>query len=102
MRKFFVFKIFGGLIIVCLVFSSSKSQTDPKAWIRINQLGYSSMGPKVAIFASSIPERIETFEVIDARTSKIVIKNKAGKNFGSYGPFAATFRLDFSEYSKEG
>src|SRR5688572_14701468 len=102
MCKLFIFKISVGLIITFLAFVSSKPQPEPKEWIRINQLGYSSIGPKVAVFVSSTQETIETFELIDAITSKAVIKKKAGKNFGAYSPFQASFRLDFSEYSKQG
>jgi hypothetical protein len=101
MSNLVFFKIFGGVIIAFLIFTSVKSQDEPNAWIRINQLGYSPLGPKVAVFASS-KRIIETFELIDALTSKPVLKKQAGKNFGSYGPFMTSFRLDFSDYSKEG
>jgi endoglucanase len=72
------------------------------SWIRINQLGYPSEGVKVAVLASKVKLNSSTFELIDASTSQSVYKNKSGKDFGAYGPFVTTFRLDFTSFKKPG
>ncbi len=72
------------------------------SWIRINQLGYSTHGVKVAVLASKLDLSNSSFELIDASTSQSVYKNKSSKNFGAYGPFASTFRLDFTAFKKNG
>jgi endoglucanase len=56
-----------------------------KSWIRINQLGYS-----------------KEFQLIEIKTGKTVFKSKIGKDFGAYGPFTNTWRLNFSDYRKNG
>ncbi len=71
-------------------------------WIRINQLGYTPAGMKAAVWGSKDEAAILTFALIDSATGKTVYQHKAGKNYGSYGPFKATYRLNFSEYKKEG
>src|SRR5687767_6614675 len=73
-----------------------------QSWIRINQLGYSNDGVKVAVAASKEKMTIMSFELVDANTSETVFKGKPGKDFGVYGPFHSTFRLDFSAYKKNG
>lgn len=72
-------------------------------WIRINQLGYAPSGVKVAILGSKLESsNISDFELIDAHSNKSVFKNHAGMNFGKYGPFTSTYRLDFSAYKLSG
>lgn len=85
------------------IFLSAFAQAQAsKAWIRINQLGYTPQGIKVAVYASKTQDGIREFELVDAKTSKTVLKKTAGKNFGAYGPFTSSFRLDFSEHITEG
>ena len=75
---------------------------DKKAWIRINQLGYTPEGIKVAVYAADHERVITDFYLADALTREIVYEGKAGKAFGAYGPFKQTQRLDFTEFKKEG
>lgn len=91
-------------LIVCLivVYNPGYAQSEAQSWIRINQLGYQPQGVKAAIFCSKLAEVPDVFEVIDAATSKAVIKKKTGKSFGEYGPFKQTVRLDFTELTKAG
>ena len=92
------------LAFLCLlfVFISFPPAQGQKNWIRINQLGYSKDIPKVAVLCSMESSDIADFEVIDADLNKAVFKGKAGKNFGSYGPIASTWRLDFTPLTKPG
>jgi len=72
------------------------------AWIRINQLGYTPAGIKVAVWGSKSPERIKKFELVDVKTGKVVFKGKAGKDFGAYGPFRESYRLNFTAFTTSG
>lgn len=71
-------------------------------WIRINQMGYPEKAVKIAVLGSKSSEKVRNFELIDAGTSKAVLKKTAGKNFGEYGPFVTSYRLDFSEVKAAG
>ncbi|WP_439882076.1 glycoside hydrolase family 9 protein [Pontibacter sp. MBLB2868] len=73
-----------------------------QAWIRINQLGYTPEGIKVAVWASKVDQRIRKFELRDAATNKVVFKGKAGKAFGAYGPFKESYRLNFTTFNTPG
>ena len=68
------------------------------AWIRINQLGYTSNGIKVAVWCGKENEQISTFSLVDSATGKIVYSYSTLENFGAYGPFENTYRLNFSFY----
>ncbi|MCP2043387.1 glycoside hydrolase family 9 protein [Pontibacter sp. HSC-36F09] len=72
------------------------------AWIRINQLGYTPTGIKVAVWGSKSKGKLKRFELVDASTGKVVFKGKAGSAFGAYGPFQESYRLNFSEFNKPG
>ena len=79
------------------------AQTDSiRAWIRINQLGYAPNAVKVAVLVSKEIVDVKEFELVDSATTHVVFKNRLGKSFGSYGPFADTYRLDFSGFKKRG
>lgn len=92
------------LLFILFLFSvvnTSYSQSN-NAWIRINQLGYLPNGIKVGVLGSKATITIIDFELINASSNQTVFKGKAGKQFGKYGPFASTYRLDFSAYKKNG
>src|SRR5690606_25349221 len=59
-------------------------------------------GVKVAVLGSKSSERFRNFELVDAVSGKTVLKSRTGKDFGKYGPFTATYRLDFTEYKSPG
>jgi len=91
------------LIVLLLGFNASHGYSaEPEAWIRINQLGYRPGSSKVAIWCSMREENINAFQLVEAKTNKVVFNGKAGKGYGKYGPFAQTYRLDFSGYRKSG
>jgi endoglucanase len=74
----------------------------PVTWIRINQLGYQPGGVKVAVWCSKQTEVITNFQLVNVHTRKVVFAASTGKAFGAYGPFAQTYRLDFSAFHKKG
>jgi endoglucanase len=75
---------------------------EPQSWIRINQLGYTPGGVKVAIWCSKEQSIISNWQLIDASTKKIATSGKAGNSFGEYGPFKQTYRLNFSAFKNPG
>ena len=72
------------------------------SWIRINQLGYTPGGIKVAVWCSKGEEGISNWELVDAVSKKIVASGDAGKPYGAYGPFKQSYRLDFSSFKMPG
>ncbi len=89
------------LFASCLLFASQTCAQET-AWIRINQLGYPTHSNKTAIWCSKQDQPLEQFELVEVVSKKIVYTNKAGKAFGVYGPFAQTYRLNFSGFTKAG
>ena len=83
------------------IFSFSPKE-NPTQWIRVNQLGYTPGGIKVAVWCSKDESPINTFALIDSATGKLVLTQNAGKSFGGYGPFTNTYRLDFSSFKTPG
>ncbi|HUH33829.1 MAG TPA: glycoside hydrolase family 9 protein, partial [Daejeonella sp.] len=91
------------VLIGCLCFQAGQAQSQQNSWIRVNLMGYTPGGVKVAVLGSKeAGAKSKSFQVVDAATSKVVLNKKAGKNFGEYGPFLSSFRLDFSDISKPG
>lgn len=89
--------------LILLVFLLSfQAKEDPASWIRINQVGYLPAGKKVAVWCSKNDMAINTFQLVDSATGKVVFTGRAGKAFGGYGPFTQTARLDFSAFQKPG
>ncbi|OOG17683.1 glycoside hydrolase [Sphingobacterium sp. CZ-UAM] len=82
------------LVFACFVCNFAEAQQN--AWIRINQLGYTPTGKKVAVWGGKSIRQLRSFEVKDAKTGKTVYVHPVGKDYGSYGPFVQSFRFDFS------
>jgi endoglucanase len=98
-------------LAVIILFAFTQKKEEAQSWIRINQLGYTPNGIKVAIFcgkidADSLRMKIGNLPVewrlLNATTDKIVYTGKLGKNFGTYGPFKTTYRINFSLFKKPG
>ena len=90
------------LFIFTISFSSSGIKKETSAWIRINQLGYTPAGVKVAVWCSKTAVSLKHWMLVDATTNRKVAEGPAGKSFGQYGPFSETYRLDFSHFVKPG
>lgn len=91
--KSFCLIVFTGILI---------SAANAQDFIRINLLGYTPAGSKVAVWCSKAPQIITTFSIVDAASGKTVFQGKAGKAWGAYGPFVQTCRLNFSSLKKTG
>ncbi|MGE8292679.1 MAG: glycoside hydrolase family 9 protein [Sphingobacterium sp.] len=88
------------LVFACFVCNFAKAQQN--AWIRINQLGYTPAGKKVAVWGGKSIRQLRSFEVKDAKTGKTVYVHPVGKDYGVYGPFVQSFRFDFSALQDTG
>ncbi len=88
-----------GFLFGCCLFQIIKAQP---AVIRYNHLGYTPKGIKVAVFGSKKSTSQNQFQLIDATNNKVVLQKSTSQPFGKYGPFAQTYRLDFSAYTKPG
>ena len=90
------------LFILLLPVMAFIKKEGPQSWIRINQLGYTPQGVKVAVWCSKEQLTISNWQLIEEKTNKVAASGKAGKSFGAYGPFKQTFRLNFSHFTKPG
>lgn len=87
------------LVIICQAFTHTEQEQN---WIRINQLGYTTGGIKVAVWCSKENKLPESVDLIDASTQQIVYTVKNLQAFGSYGPFNQSARIRFTSFSKPG
>ena len=90
------------IVFFLLSFTGINKKEAPSAWIRINQLGYTPGGIKVAVWGSKEMLIVNSWQLIDVKTKKIASSGKAGKSFGAYGPFHQSYRLNFSSFKKPG
>lgn len=91
------------LLFLLLPLLSFTQNEEPQSWIRINQLGYTPDGVKVAVWCNKdSKEGPAKFYLVDIATKKNMFTGDAGKDFGTYGPFRQTFRLNFSSFKKPG
>ncbi len=72
-------------------------------WIRINQLGYTPDSKKIAVLVSKNQSSTPTiFTIHNALTDETIYRSRSIKNYDSFGAFLSTYRLDFSDFSKQG
>ncbi len=90
------------IVFFLLSFNGIKKSDPPSSWIRINQLGYTPNGTKVAVWCSKSTTGADKWHLVEAHSKKKVYSASAGKSFGAYGPFLQTFRLNFTAYTKPG
>src|SRR5436853_5498667 len=69
--------------------------------IRVNQLGYRTDAPKVAVVCALEPRVIASYRVVAVR-DRTVLGPSAAEASGTFGPCAATYRLDFSTLRRPG
>ena len=71
-------------------------------WIRINQLGYLPKATKVAVMICQEPREVTQFQLVDAFTGQVAYTSQAVRATGRLGELAATFRLNFSDFQRQG
>ena len=91
------------LTAICLSpFHGALAQTTTnQAFIRINQLGYKTSDPKVAVAFAKLPLS-ERFSVIEVSSQRIVFEGSAQPVSGHWGQFHHHAELDFSPLRKPG
>lgn len=88
-------------ILFCLLFYTITFVAAQNiACIRINQLGYSSSGLKIAVLGSDKPVASSKFFITNGENK--VFTARISRDFGRYGPFLHTYRIDFSAFRKKG
>jgi hypothetical protein len=90
------------VLFVPLVTTSFYHPHENASWIRINQLGYKPGGIKMAVWCSKNEEPITSFELVDSASQKTIFKDNTSKDYGRYGPFEHTCRLNFSAVKRNG
>jgi endoglucanase len=75
---------------------------ESEEWIRINQLGYRNNDIKVAVFMSKNQLVLNTFQVIDASSGKVVFTGKIVEKAESLNQFSSCYRLSFTGLRKNG
>jgi peptidoglycan/xylan/chitin deacetylase (PgdA/CDA1 family) len=88
------------IVLFCCFFINAQSQNI--SCIRINQLGYTPQGGKVAVLGCSNAISDKTFSLVDDNTKTVVFTANISNDFGEYGPFKNTYRLNFSSFNKNG
>ncbi|GAB6283307.1 MAG: hypothetical protein STSR0008_20690 [Ignavibacterium sp.] len=89
---------FKTLTIILILSFSLKAES----WIRINQLGYEPDKIKIAVFISEDNLSLNDFEICNAINEKIIYSSKKIINTGRWQKFNSTFRLNFTDFNKEG
>lgn len=92
-KSFFLFLFFPLLLT---------AQQAPQSWIRINQLGYTPGGLKMAVWVSKEDSSFGRWELVERTTGKLVMIGYAGKDYGAYGPFKHSHRLNFTAVHQPG
>jgi len=82
-------------MIGSLVVAAALGLQSSESVVRINQVGYRTDAPKVAVVCSLAEERIGTFSVEDT-TGRVVLPATPARRAPGFGPCVVTHRLDFS------
>jgi endoglucanase len=90
------------LLFLLLFIGVTGFAQQPQSWIRINLLGYKPGSMKFAVFASKENAQVKNFSIVDSDSREVVFKSRNVIPYGAYGPFAKTYRLDFTGFSKHG
>ncbi|MBX3240796.1 MAG: glycoside hydrolase family 9 protein [Chitinophagaceae bacterium] len=96
-----MFRILVAVFFAALLFGFANSSGN-ESWIRINQLGYTPDGIKVAVWCSKSSATVRSWKLIEVVSGKTIASGKAGKAFGAYGPFRQTARINFSKVTRPG
>ncbi|MBQ1884838.1 MAG: MFS transporter, partial [Bacteroidales bacterium] len=89
-------------IITLLLSIVMATTTNAGEWIRINQLGYLPHATKVAVFMSNDPASVDSFELVDAFTEKVVYQSGQVRSTAPLQHMKYTCRLNFSDFQRQG
>ena len=85
-------------ILLCFIAYRGVAQS----WVRINQLGYTCNGVKVAVWASKGKAAPGEFQLLNAHSNQPVYTGSTGNAYGAYGPFEQSLRLNFTAFTVPG
>lgn len=103
--NYFTMKRISLLLMACvliMILAFQKRAEDPMAWIRINQLGYTPQGVKVAVWVGKKDIGVKSWQLVDAVSGQPVFSGENSRAYGAYGPFSHSYRLNFSSFKKPG
>ncbi len=95
MTSFRRFSSRGAAGLALLVGIGSRIQGQSTEFVRVNQLGYLTTAPKVAVLCSLRGTTYESFTVVDRRGRRVFGPARARMS-GAFGPCTSTARLDFT------
>lgn len=87
-------------LLFLLVFLST-TMAVAENWIRVNQMGYLENDKKVAVVLMSEKQDLKNFTVTNADTKKATVLETV-RTADAHNPFAACYRLDFSNIVEPG
>lgn len=88
------------ILITMLVLAAIAARAE--GWIRINQLGYLPDATKIAVLMSTEALDIQEFAIEDFFSGEELWRSSEVTASGPMGNMAGTWRLDFSEFRREG
>ena len=95
------YSIIGKMTLLMILFMTSLNMSGA-SWIRINQLGYLPQSVKVAVFISDEQVELSAFQVIDAKSGKVVFESLPFAYNGAKWGMKSAARLNFTQVSKRG
>jgi len=88
------------LFSTALLLLSCQKKNDE--WIRINQLGYRTTDPKIAVFIALENKDLKSFRLVDAGSGKVILEKNEIVKSEPLAPFKSCYRLNFSELTENG
>ncbi len=91
------------LVAACAGALASSAAAAPTSFVRVDQVGYSSDGPKRAYLMATRPESGATFSVVQAASGQNVFSGTIGDTAGSWSKrFGYVYALDFDAVNTPG
>jgi len=89
-------------LIIALTVFLALNLAAQQSWIRINQVGYTPQSVKIAVLGSKENIQIDSFEIVEVLTNRVVYKSSDVEEYGKYASFNKIYRLNFSNFNKKG
>ena len=96
-----IYSIIGKMTVVMILFMTSLNMSGA-SWIRVNQLGYLPQSVKVAVFISDEKTELSAFQLIDAKSGKVVFESLPVAYSGAKWGMKSAARLNFTQVSMRG
>jgi endoglucanase len=93
------------LVYFFLIYLAPGNHCEAQTVVRYNQLGYIPADIKVAVTASKDAQfRLNHYQLKNVKTGQVAINalHPSEKDYGAYGPFRHSFRINFSSVTQPG